>query len=212
MSVKDASVLAWSYGALGLRPPGLFATLAREGLSMVHEATAHDLSNLAWGLASAGLGVIVEDAKGEPVFCLVLFLYTILFVLYVCASFYSVLAVGLVWSGLVFYYLAVWLVISMIAGFLWFLGAGRGGGGHLLFLLMGVFNILLQITNQNSTCGYKTNDLVRVYASVASRCSFSTPMYTSSTNQNGWKRARSLRLPRFPATTVLLIALLMVYY
>ena len=119
MSVKDASVLAWSYGALGLRPAGLFATLARKGLSMVHEATAHDLSNLAWGLARAGLGAIDEDAEGEPVFCLVLFLCTILFVLYVYASFDSVLAVGLVWSGLVFYYLAVWLVISMIAGFLW---------------------------------------------------------------------------------------------
>ena len=81
---------------------------------MVHEATAHDLSNLAWGLARAGLGAIDEDAEGEPVFCLVLFLCTILFVLYVYASFDSVLAVGLV-----FYYLAVWLVISMIAGFLW---------------------------------------------------------------------------------------------
>lgn len=65
MTAKEVSILAWSYGALGLRPAGLFRVLAREGLATVHEATAHDLSNLAWGLARVGVLVAEEENEGK---------------------------------------------------------------------------------------------------------------------------------------------------
>lgn len=55
MSAKDASIFAWAYGMLGLRPDRVIQALTREGLATVGEATPHDLSNLAWGLARAGL-------------------------------------------------------------------------------------------------------------------------------------------------------------
>ncbi|CAM9183165.1 unnamed protein product [Ectocarpus sp. 8 AP-2014] len=56
MAAKDASILAWAYGMLGLRPARVIEALTREGLATVQEATPHDLSNLAWGLAKAGAG------------------------------------------------------------------------------------------------------------------------------------------------------------
>lgn len=56
MTAKDASILAWAYGMLGLRPARVIEALTREGLATVQEATPHDLSNLAWGLAKAGAG------------------------------------------------------------------------------------------------------------------------------------------------------------
>lgn len=63
MTAKEASILAWSFGALGLRPAGLYLVLARKGLATVHEATAHDLSNLAWGLAR--IGVLAAEEQTE---------------------------------------------------------------------------------------------------------------------------------------------------
>ena len=69
MTAKDASIFAWAYGMLGLRPDRVIRALTREGLATVHEATAHDLSNLAWGLARAGLaansGGDNLDGEGE---------------------------------------------------------------------------------------------------------------------------------------------------
>lgn len=56
MAAKDASILAWAYGMLDLRPTRVIEALTREGLATVQEATPHDLSNLAWGLAKAGAG------------------------------------------------------------------------------------------------------------------------------------------------------------
>ncbi|CAM9759422.1 unnamed protein product [Ectocarpus sp. 12 AP-2014] len=56
MAAKDASILAWAYGMLDLRPARVIEALTREGLATVKEATPHDLANLAWGLAKAGAG------------------------------------------------------------------------------------------------------------------------------------------------------------
>ncbi|CAN0062245.1 unnamed protein product [Scytosiphon promiscuus] len=56
MTAKDTSVFAWAYGMLGLRPSRVIRCLTREGLATIQDATPHDLSNLAWGLARAGMG------------------------------------------------------------------------------------------------------------------------------------------------------------
>ena len=63
MTAKEASILAWSFGALGLRPAGLYRVLAREGLATVHEAKVQDLSNLAWGLARVGVLAAEEEIE-----------------------------------------------------------------------------------------------------------------------------------------------------
>eukprot|EP00752_Nemacystus_decipiens_P015925 g14232.t1 len=66
MTAKDASIFAWAYGMLGLRPGRVIRALTREGLATVQEATPQDLSNLAWGLARAGLaGSGGDDFDGE---------------------------------------------------------------------------------------------------------------------------------------------------
>lgn len=65
MTAKDTSVFAWAYGMLGLRPSRVIRCLTREGLSTIQDATAHDLSNLAWGLARAGVGGENAEAEGE---------------------------------------------------------------------------------------------------------------------------------------------------
>lgn len=65
MSAKDASIFAWAYGMLGLRPGGVIRALTRKGLATIQDATPHDLSNLAWGLARAGAGPLQEEAGGE---------------------------------------------------------------------------------------------------------------------------------------------------
>lgn len=67
MSAKDASVFAWSYGMLGLRPRRVVRTLMREGLATIGEATPHDMSNLAWGLARAGLDDRELETDGDAV-------------------------------------------------------------------------------------------------------------------------------------------------
>lgn len=65
MSAKDASIFAWSYGMLGLRPERVVRALTREGLATIADATPHDLSNLAWGLARAGVGAVDTEMTGE---------------------------------------------------------------------------------------------------------------------------------------------------
>lgn len=65
MSAKDTSIFAWSFGMLGLRTGRVVRTLTREGLATISAATPHDLSNLAWGLARAGLGAGGSEADGE---------------------------------------------------------------------------------------------------------------------------------------------------
>lgn len=65
MSAKDASIFAWSFGMLGLRTDRLVRVLTREGLATIGEATPHDLSNLAWGLARAGVGAVDMEITGE---------------------------------------------------------------------------------------------------------------------------------------------------
>ncbi|CAM9844726.1 unnamed protein product, partial [Hapterophycus canaliculatus] len=65
MTAKDASIFAWAYGMLGLRPSRVIRCLTREGLSTIQDATPHDLSNLAWGLARAGTGDEGAEEEGE---------------------------------------------------------------------------------------------------------------------------------------------------